>query len=131
MDYTVDRRKSNPEAASRRLRTLLIIVLVSIILSLTGLVLYIILPPLKGIILLFVVAALVAYLLEPVVTWLENYGAKRAYSIILLYIVIAILMNFATDWLYRSRIGSGNTSYRLASAALDQRRCGAPNFRLS
>lgn len=117
MEYTEDRRKPNPEkAAGRRLRTLLIIVLVSIIMSLTGIVLYIVLPPLRGIILLFVIAALVAYLLEPVVTWMENYGVKRAYSIILLYIAIAILLNFAIDLLYPKIMGEiGGLRQRIQS----------------
>ena len=80
-------------AANRWLRVLLILVLISVIVSLLGLVLYVILPPLKGVILLFIIAALLAYLLEPLVTHLENRGVRRVFSILFLYVIIFLFIN--------------------------------------
>lgn len=92
-------------AANRWLRVLLNILLISVIISLIGLVLYLVLPPLKAVILLFVIAALCAYLLEPIVAYMENRGLPRVYSILLLYIVIFFLMYQAGDKLLPPLIG--------------------------
>ncbi|KPK93107.1 hypothetical protein AMJ80_06120 [bacterium SM23_31] len=83
--------------ASRWLRVLLIILLISVIVSLVSIVLYFVLSPLKIVFLLFIIAALCAYLLEPIVYHMENRGLPRVYSILLLYIVIFFLMYQAGD----------------------------------
>ena len=92
-------------SASRWLRVLLTVLLVTVIVSLIGLVLYVVLSPLKVIILLFVIAALCAYLLEPIVAYMENRGLPRVYSILLLYIIIFFLMYQAGDKLLPPLIG--------------------------
>ncbi len=81
------------------LRSLLIILLFGFLVALSGLVLWVVLTPLKGIILLFIIAALVAYLLEPIVTYLENMGISRALSIVCLYIIAFFLLYFSSSML--------------------------------
>ena len=78
---------ANEGTSGTWLRTLLIILLVSFLISLVGSVLWLVLTPLKGIILLFIIAALIAYLLDPPVSYMENLGISRALSIVFLYIV--------------------------------------------
>jgi len=79
--------------ASRWLRNVILLIL-------AGFLLWVILPPLKGIIILFVVALLFAYLLEPLVSILENLGLPRWYSILFIYIEIGIILYIAGSLLF-------------------------------
>jgi len=70
------------------------------IFMLTGFVLWKTIPPLFGVLTLFMIALIFSYLLEPVVSALENRGLPRIFSIITLFIFISFLLYFAGYFLF-------------------------------
>ncbi|MCP4724486.1 MAG: AI-2E family transporter [bacterium] len=71
-----------------------------VIIAVAGFLLYKIIPPLKGIILLFLLGLIFAYLLDPLVSALENRGLPRVYSIITLFIAIGFVLYLAGNNLF-------------------------------
>lgn len=71
-----------------------------IILLIAGFLLFKILPPLKGIIIMFVLAMLIAYLLDPIVSIMENNGYPRLESIIFLFVLIGFLLFLSGIFLF-------------------------------
>jgi len=86
-----------PESSERTslhwLRNFLLLIII-------GFTLWKILPVLMGIIIMFIVALLFAYLLEPLVSNLENRGLPRSISIILLLVAIGIALYICGYFLF-------------------------------